>query len=172
MIIKEIDGNLLDEFEKGTIDMLVHGANCFHIMGAGIAGQLRHNYPRVFKSDLKTPCGDITKLGTSSITRFKRSGSYRFIVNAYTQFEPGANFEYSALITFLKQLNYDYAESGLIIGFPQIGCGIGGAKWGYVRDIIDKHTTNLKIVIVNYDNGQKTVGTTKANIQTKIEGLE
>ena len=171
MIIKEITGNLLEEFEKGTIDIMVHGCNCFHIMGAGIAGQIRWAYPEAYEADLETPCGYINKLGKRSVTKIKRTTS-QFIINAYTQFKPGANFEYLALIKFLETLNEDFDGASYIFGFPQIGSGIGGGDWSYIKDIINTYTPNLKIVIVYYDNGEKTVGTPKANIEPKAKGLK
>lgn len=171
MIIKEISGDLLDEFKKGNVDVLVHGANCFHIMGAGIAGQLAWTYPKVVKADKKTACGDISKLGTLSKTRIHlKKNVPQFVVNMYTQYQPGANFEYLALIEGLKALNKAFGDVGYIIGFPQIGCGIGGGHWEYVKNIINEYTPDLKILIVYYDNGEKTVGQTKIDFKTATAG--
>lgn len=33
MIIKEIKGNVFADFEKSLYDILVHGSNCWHVMG-------------------------------------------------------------------------------------------------------------------------------------------
>lgn len=161
MIIKEIDGNILEEFEKEHVDIIIQGCNCFHIMGAGLAGQLAWRYPLVYEKDKETPCGDMSKLGTYSTVKIN---PHQFIINAYTQFKPGANFEYLALIEILQTLNSTFAGTGYIFGFPEIGCGIGGGDWEYVKTIINEHTPDLKILVVHYDNGVKTVGTTKENI--------
>jgi O-acetyl-ADP-ribose deacetylase (regulator of RNase III) len=160
MIVKEIEGNLLEEFKKGSIDVMVHGCNCFHIMGAGIAAQIRYRFPESFEKDLETPCGDMRKLGTYSQASFPKKKQH--IINMYTQFEPGANFEYKSFIEGMKKLQRQFKADDLIFGFPEIGCGIGGGQWPYVKDILEK--SKLKIIIVHYDQGIKTVGSAQINL--------
>jgi len=160
MIVKEINGDIIEEFEKGTIDMIVHGANCFHTMGAGLAKQIKEKYPKAYGIDKKTLNGNICKLGKRSVYTLPNG---KFIINAYTQYQPGATFEYSALVKFLKTLNIDFDGTGYIIGFPEIGCGIGGGNWKRVKELIEEYTPNLKIVIVHYDNKTKTMGNSNVN---------
>jgi O-acetyl-ADP-ribose deacetylase (regulator of RNase III) len=169
MIIKEITGDLLQEFEKGNVDIIVHGCNCFHIMGAGIAGQIRWKYPIAYEMDKRTPCGDMDKLGYRSVARIGDRNSNKYIINAYTQFEPGAKFEYKAFIEVLKHLNESFKGTNYVFGFPEIGCGIGGAKWGYVKTLFNKYAPDLKIMIVHYDHGEKTVGIKATNIKTRTK---
>ena len=172
MIIKEINGNLLEEFEKGTIDVLVHGCNCFNVMGAGIAAQIRWKYPSAFIVDGELNVGDYKKLGDYSMAILPLKGKRtKVILNLYTQYEPGANFEYKAFIDSLKRLNKDFKNANFIFGFPEIGCGIGGAKWPYVKELIEKYTKNLKVIIVHYDHGVKNVGTTRARLESEIQGF-
>jgi O-acetyl-ADP-ribose deacetylase (regulator of RNase III) len=168
MIIKEIGGDLLNEFDKGRVDVMVHGCNCFHLMGAGIAGQIRYRYPEAYEADKTTPCGDINKLGKYTSAFVKIAKGQGQIINMYTQFEPGARFEYKAFADAMKKLSREYSKLNLVFGFPQIGCGIGGGSWPYVKDIL--HKSKLKIVVVHYDNGIKTVGQAKANRSAKLEG--
>jgi O-acetyl-ADP-ribose deacetylase (regulator of RNase III) len=170
MIIKEIEGDLLQQFDKETIDIIVHGCNCFHLMGAGIAGQIRYRYPAAYDEDRRTPCGDITKLGTYSTMVLKkpRSKKVRKVINMYTQFEPGARFEYKAFRDALKRLAREYSKQDVVFGFPEIGCGIGGGQWPYVKDIL--HKSKLKIIIVHYDQGIRTVGKGQTNLFSQTEG--
>jgi len=171
MIVKTIIGNLLEEYEKRNIDVMVHGCNCFHTMGAGIAGQIAGKYPEVFEADKTTKFGDFKKLGTYTGHQYEFKKG-KMILNLYTQFKPGANFEYTALIKVLKTLNRDFKNKGLIFGFPEIGCGIGGGDWYFVEKLIQRYTTNLKIIVVKYDHGIKNVGTTRARFESEIQGLE
>ena len=85
---KEVAGDLIKNFEKDEYDAIVHGCNCFHIMGAGIANQISLKYPQAFAADKQSDCGSMFKLGTLTIA----DTSNGKIVNAYTQFLPGANF--------------------------------------------------------------------------------
>lgn len=178
MIIKEITGDIIQEWKDGNIDVLIHGCNCFNIMGAGLALQVAKEFPIVQAVDQSTKVGDATKLGKfSGIDFLKEVGNVKIdekyeiqfpnditekdrvkswatkqvIINLYTQYYPGKNFEYGALVTGLQRINKTFKKSGLIIGFPQIGCGIGGGDWTIVKSLIDSHTPNLKVVIVNYE---------------------
>jgi len=78
-----IKGNLLDLFENQAFDILVHGCNCFHTMGAGIAKQIKDKYYEAYEADLQTLKGDKNKLGTYTLYQVNNS---QCIINAYTQY--------------------------------------------------------------------------------------
>ena len=84
-IIKTVKGNLLQMFKDREFDVIVHGCNCFHIMGAGIAGQISKQYPQAYESDKRSTNGDRSKLGKYTIAMVPDG----LIVNAYTQYHPG-----------------------------------------------------------------------------------
>jgi O-acetyl-ADP-ribose deacetylase (regulator of RNase III) len=80
--------NLIDALLEDEIDVLVHGCNCFNTMGAGIAKQIKFQFPEVYKLDCTTKKGDRSKLGTTNYIKYKRNyyhGKF-YIVNCYTQF--------------------------------------------------------------------------------------
>ncbi len=143
-----IDGDLLKHFEMGKFDVMVHGCNCFHTMGAGIARQIKSNYPDAFKADLDTVKGDRAKLGTYSVCKIKSSN--RFIVNAYTQYlyGRGLQVDYDAVKQVFELIDRDF--QGKVIGIPQIGAGLAGGDWAKIRDIIESVTTNNHIILVMY----------------------
>ena len=62
--MKRIEGDLIQKAKDGEFDLIVHGCNCFCTMGAGIAKQIKKNFPQAFEEDLKTEKGDHGKLGT------------------------------------------------------------------------------------------------------------
>jgi O-acetyl-ADP-ribose deacetylase (regulator of RNase III) len=167
-IIEEKHGNIMQMFKDKEATTIVHGCNCFGIMGAGLSRQVSAMYPEALdidrgvneKGEITTPVGDYNRLGTYSM--YEIDGQR--IINAYTQFEPGANFEYCALIDFLSVLNNDF--SGETIVFPQIGCGIGGGTWSVVKQIIKEHTPDLEIIIVYYDNGANRMGQTTIDLES------
>lgn len=72
-----------DVLESAT-DVIVHGCNCFNSFGAGIARQIKYQYPEAYHEDTKTVYGDKSKLGT-----FTYSVVFGGIIvcNAYTQFD-------------------------------------------------------------------------------------
>lgn len=145
MILYYVENDLLNAFEHGDFDAIVHGCNCFHTMGAGIAGQIKNRFFMAYQADLKTEFGDWTKMGTYSKAEF----TFGDLINGYTQFRPGrmpVNDLYANIRTLFTTLNKDYA--GKIIGVPKIGCGIAGGDWNEVAKIIQETTPDVKIVVV------------------------
>ena len=59
-------GNLLEMAKNGEFDIIIHGCNCLHTMGAGIAKYIKQDFPEAFQADKKTKYADKQKLGTFS----------------------------------------------------------------------------------------------------------
>ena len=63
-----INGDLIEMSYNGEFDAIVHGANCRHRMGSGIARQIAEVYPDATQADIElTDFGDYLKLGTFSM---------------------------------------------------------------------------------------------------------
>ena len=58
-MIKFVTGDLLDKAENGDYDIIVHGCNCFCVMGSGIAAQIRERYPEAAEIDKQTLRGNL-----------------------------------------------------------------------------------------------------------------
>ena len=65
---KVIHGDLLSLGENGEFDVIIHGCNCFHIMGGGIAQSVKEKFPTAYQADLQTQRGNPEKLGTYTFT--------------------------------------------------------------------------------------------------------
>lgn len=125
---------------------LVHQCNCFCSMGAGIARQVRDNYPAAYEADLKTTHGDRSKMGTFS---YAEVAPNRYICNLYSQYDVGTdsrktNYEavYSGLEkikTWVLQNNINY----LLIPYG-IGCGLGGGDWNIIYSMLSSLFTGNK----------------------------
>lgn len=113
-------------------DVILHGANCQHIMGAGIAKQIKSKFPEAYKADLSTP-KSVRKLGT-----FSFAGSEPIVANLYTQPYPGKYIDYAAVESCAKAVAEKF--SGLKIGMPLIGAGLAGGDWTKLETIFK---TNL-----------------------------
>lgn len=146
-MLKEIIGDLFDEEHK--FDVILHGCNCFHTMGAGVAGIISRKFPEAYTADIGTAFGDKNKLGKISwFKTTKKINEYNpLIVNCYTQFEPGKTFEEQALIKCLKKVKKDFGH--LKIGLPEIGCGIDGGDWNRVKAIIKKQLMGVDCTVVS-----------------------
>jgi len=141
-----IQADILYDLPSDENILILHGCNCFHIMGAGIAKYLRSKYPVIYKVDSSTPYGDRGKLGTVSYAYIRPGLS---IGNCYTQFDLGSKRH--------PAVNYDAIRSCLMnainkfpyysFRMPKIGCGLAGGKWDKVEKIYLEVLENHKFSV-------------------------
>lgn len=149
--IKEVEGDLISLFQQGEFDVIVHGCNCQNIMGAGIALSLAEAYPELMKVDsiYSTPIGHIDRLGNySKLIIGEDVKTRQYIINAYTQFNPGKDLDYNALELVLKKINFQFKPER--IGINTIGCGIAGGNWNVVKKIIERQLRDCDVTVVHY----------------------
>lgn len=148
-MIKHIKGDLIALAKVGLFDYIIHGCNCFHTMGAGVAKGIKDNFPEAYAADKRTQYGDKDKLGIYSVAYILNFDSPFAVINAYTQFKPGANFSLEAYSNVMRLISNDIG-SGAIIGMPMIGSGIGGGNWKDIYritfDIFSESSSVLYIV--------------------------
>lgn len=132
-----------EDIFKSDIDVLIHGCNCFHTMGAGIAKTVKKYYPLAYEIDKQCSIyGDKNKLGsfTSVVCDHVYYPQNKIrIVNAYTQYRYGRGkdlFEYDHFENFCKLSNIIFKYD--IVGFPKIGAGLGGGDWKKIENIINE----------------------------------
>lgn len=149
-MIKYVDGDLLKLADEGNFDVIGHGANCFCVMGAGIAPQIKAKYPEAYEVDCKTTAGDLKKLGTITHT----TNTVPTVVNIYSQFDTKGrkvgrvDLDYSALRSGLRELKNKF--SGKRIGLPMIGAGLAGGDWSIIEKIIKEEMRGEYVTIVKY----------------------
>jgi O-acetyl-ADP-ribose deacetylase (regulator of RNase III) len=148
-----IKGDLVELAKQGKFDYIIHGANCFCMMGAGIAIQIARSFPKAYEIDLGTRKGDIFKLGDYSKSEETANNGHEFVVvNGYTQFEPGPDFQEFALQSVLyKLVRKERLTPTTLVGMPWIGCGIGGSSIEKVRPIILEFAKFVDLTIVEFD---------------------
>ena len=162
MNYKEIKGDLIKlALEGGHFDVIAHGVNCYCTQKSGIAPQMVKAFKtNEFSQEAPARRGDINKLGTIDYRHFEKDDKGIFqplvnwewrkdyeltVVNAYTQFNYGANhvggdpkpLDYSALTLCMKKINRIFA--GKKIGLPRIGCGLAGGDWEIIKKIIQNN---------------------------------
>lgn len=167
------NGNILNE---SSIDILIHQANCFHLMNAGIAKQIKEKYPNIAIADKNTKYGDQSKLGSFSSSLEKNNNKDLIILNLYAQYKPGKYDEnLSSIDSKEKRLYYlkecllslaDFIQlhqmdnnnniHQIIIGVPWlIGCGIAGNDYNITfelfKNIFYPIKKYVKILFVNLE---------------------
>lgn len=145
--------NLLDAYEANEVNVIAHQANCFHAMGAGIAPLIANRWPKVREVDQATIKGDESKLGHFSMAAtLDPDHNIKFVFNLYGQFRPGPDTRYDkleqAMIGMATLLSAD--KDIMRIGFPKLGCGIGGGDWKVVEAMIIKHFVNQGFTVSVY----------------------
>lgn len=148
---KEVEGDLIKLFQEGQLDVIVHGCNCQNTMGAGIAKTLSEAYPDLLTIDKQymIPVGDIHRLGnfTKLTIRNGDPNKVQWIINAYTQYNPGKDLDYNALELILKKINFLF--KGERIGLPGfIGAGIAGGNANVIRKIIQRQLKDCDVTVV------------------------
>lgn len=158
MIIKEIEGDIIKTLldNRDYYHGMIHGANCYHTMGAGLAKQVRNNFLCAYHADLNTVKGVEEKVGLYSIGYFLDGEQEEplYIINAYTQFKTGEDARYAAVKEAFQSLDMAFGN-GCTFLIPTIGCGIGGLDWGMTKQLINEATPNLDLVLIRnviFDN--------------------
>lgn len=150
-MITYVDGDLLKLADEGRFDVIAHGANCFCVMGSGIAPQIKAKYPEAYAVDCETRAGDLTKLGTITHTREQTTP---YIVNIYSQYdtkgrkEGKMDLDYDALRSGVRAMKEKF--SGKRFGLPKIGSGLAGGSWEIIEKIIEEEMRGEYMTIVRY----------------------
>jgi O-acetyl-ADP-ribose deacetylase (regulator of RNase III) len=146
-----VEGDLVAMALNGEFEVIVHGCNRFNNMGASIADTIADVLPQAMLADQMTMLGDPDKMGTYSSAKEKGV----IIVNAYTQYKygRGKHTDYTAIRSVFRLIKKDF--SGLRIGYPLIGCGLGGGDWDIVSKIIDEELAGENHTLVKF-NGTYT----------------
>jgi O-acetyl-ADP-ribose deacetylase (regulator of RNase III) len=149
--MKVIKGDLIKLAKQHKFDVIVHGCNCFCVMGAGIAKQIKQEFPKAYEVDLKTNKGDKSKLGWYSKAYIKQYNL--IIINAYTQYgywgkEGKVNANYEAIKRVFNRIYKVYNDKK--IGIPMIGAGLAGGNWKKIGKIINDIGFN-NITLVKYN---------------------
>lgn len=151
-----IKGDLIELAKQGVFDLIVHGCNCFHTMGGGIAKVIKKTWPSAYQVDLATIKGDYNKLGNFTFTVEPIKDKNLIIINAYTQFHYNSFgqktdlFEYAAFELILQKINHNYPN--LHIGLPMIGMGLAGGDSTRILTIIEDFSNMYKgkVTLVKY----------------------
>lgn len=130
-----IYGNILDASET----IIVHQVNARGVMGAGLAKQIKEQYPVMFEK-YKYVCHNTSPsklLGKVQIIDVSEDKSKnKFIANVFGQNDYGTSkiqTDYNALFSGLEKISQFAKEGNYSVAIPYgIGCGLAGGDWDYV----------------------------------------
>lgn len=151
----EVKGDAFELFFKSTTSaVIMHGANCQARMGAGFALQVRNKLAPLYYLDQYDKRNATEKFGNySAVVVGTVEDQIKIGVNLYTQFNPGADFDITALRNSLKAFRFSIPlEQRAIfnIYLPKIGTGIGGGDWEEILPVIKKELADFNVIVVDY----------------------
>jgi len=136
------NGDLLAMGKDNEFDIIMHGCNCYNMMGAGIAAQIAQQFPDTQMADNETLRGDPGKLGTYTVGMSGRL----VILNCYTQFGVSSTgvdvFEYTAFERVLDKIAHRFGKWR--IGLPLIGMGLAGGDEGRIVPMIERFAERVE----------------------------
>lgn len=139
---------------KSDATVIMHQANCFNKMGAGIAKQIARKYPRALIADNNCSLSPKERLGWFS---HSVSIGEPTIVNLYGQYGygSGVHTEYDKLESAISNFLLFAKNSEVInldkIGVPyKMGCGLAGGDWNIVKEILEKMSNKHNVDIYIY----------------------
>jgi len=140
--MKIVTGDLLQLGKDNEFDIIMHGCNCFNMMGGGIAFQIADRFPDAKLADDETIKGDPGKLGTYTIGMDGRL----VILNCYTQYSVSRDgqdvFEYIAFERVLSKIINRFGKWR--IGLPLIGMGLAGGDEGRIMPMIEAFAKRIE----------------------------
>lgn len=140
---------------KSNNHIIAHGCNCFNTMGAGIAKEIKKQYPEVFKIDNETEKGDRNKLGNytfADVNKDRIKDKTIYIVNLYSQYTFYDKKDMFSLKAYKDSLNkmindflFKRKNNGKIrIGFPAIGLGKANGEINSIFKITNEISNKYK----------------------------
>lgn len=156
-MIQIIDCSVFDT----NADIIAHQVNCKGVMGSGVAGQVKHKYPEVYRK-YKDICDKyahyrIGLLGKTQIcpASFNPDGTPKiYVANMFGQLDYGRNKHYLytiyiSLRSCLMSLSKFASENGLTIAMPyKLGCDRGNGDWeGQVYPMIQNVLQENEVLI-------------------------
>ena len=130
--------------------IICHQVNCRGVMGAGLARNIREEYPKVYKDYMLAYQAGHLQLGNVVISKIKK---HLYIASICGQNDYGRNVsnqytDYKAITEGLERVQKFSNDNKVCpIYVPHhMGCGLGGGEWHMILNCIHMATTNTIIV--------------------------
>lgn len=149
-MIKYIKGDILDV----TDGIIVQQVNCFGVMGAGLAKQIRDKWPKVYNHYLDKVSYAPRSKDLLGMTCWSKIDSNLSVASIFGQYDYGHSGTYTIYPALFKGLDFVFGISEsdkLPIYIPKgLGCGLAGGNWIFVEDYIKglDYMSDFKLDIV------------------------
>lgn len=153
MPITHKKGCLITAFQNREIENIAHVVNCKGVMGAGIAAQIRLEFPEVYEeyteyckpvpnTPSKSLLGNVLRVGLGGssgvFNLFAQDDYARYSVDDYNSSK--RQLHYPSLMKCLASMSENFLweyGSGVDVGIPYgMGCGLAGGDWEIVEEML------------------------------------
>lgn len=158
--MKQIKGNLLAEFYSCHLDAIGTCCNCHKNFGAGIAKQIKQEFPEAYKADCDWNQPPHHRLGKATHAKINLVDRIGYIFNLYGQLNYGkgrqVNYEalYTSLCEMKKELSILLPNQVIKVGFPKkMASDLAGGSWRIVEKMIEVvfDSPEFEVTIVEFD---------------------
>jgi O-acetyl-ADP-ribose deacetylase (regulator of RNase III) len=144
-MILETTGDIL----TADVEALVNPVNTVGVMGAGLACQVKHTFPDVFRAYAAACQRD--ELRTGIVIAHPTGTNPRYVVSFPTK----QHWRDPSKLEWIEQgligLRETIDDLGIrSIAIPPLGCGLGGLDWPDVRGLIVERLGDLDVDVVLY----------------------
>ena len=154
-MVKYIKGDILNVTEG----IIVQQVNCFGVMGAGLAKQIRDKWPSVYNRYQDRIYYSPNNEDLLGMTVWNRVDTNLFVASIFGQYDYGHGAKFTIYPALFKGLDYVFgmAETDQIpIYIPKgLGCGLAGGNWDfvevYIKDLDCMFKNKISILIVEKD---------------------
>lgn len=146
--------NLIEDCEN--YDYILVGVNINHSMRNGFAEDVKEKYPYVYEENLKSPYGDIRKIG--SYIECGQENEQKILLLFITKGYPKKKnkednidyLDYESLRKCLRLINIRY--KGKTLACPLLGCSRfdGNGNKDRVLQMIEEELNNVDITVYNF----------------------
>jgi hypothetical protein len=135
-----IEGNILDI----TNGVIVHQVNNRHVMGAGLALQIKRKYPKHYDDY------NASLLGMGDCVHTKINERL-IIVGMVAQNGYGRAQQYTSYRSFVECLKWLIGTHKIYPNIPMympygIGCGLAGGSWAIIESLIEEYTPFITLI--------------------------
>lgn len=158
--MKYVKGDAVDLFKRSSNAILIHQVNCEGSMGAGIAKQIKHEFPHHYQDyiDFLKVIGGSQSFGHYVLSECTNNNRIFGLFGQYNASTKSRMTNYSAFAHGMFSIMEDeeLTEKDTIIIPKYIGCGLGGGDWSIIEQILldTEAVFGVTFICVEFDGKQ------------------
>jgi O-acetyl-ADP-ribose deacetylase (regulator of RNase III) len=156
-------GDVVQAFENGEVDVLIHQCNAQGVMGSGIARQIKERLRSAYEAYRSQYEENGNKLYLADVVGavgFKRANQRKHgtVLNVVGQDKyvdrTKCNTNYAALGKGLLSC-LEWIEKDDVIAMPKIGAGLGGGDWRIIEALIESAFEGYTVYVYTLEEPKK-----------------